>query len=99
MEEPVYMPPAAMAADWQVPVLQPATQTVPVMDNQYRLATSRPPVTGEPQEVPRVATPVTQRTEIGTDALREVPKVDVRPRTAHVPLAPEDDGATALRER
>ena len=33
------------------------------------------------------------------EALQEVPKVDVRPRTAHVPLAPEDDGATALRDR
>ncbi len=58
-EEPVDMPPAAMAADWQVPVLPPATQAVPAMDDHYGLATSRPPVTGGPQEVPRVAIPVT----------------------------------------
>ncbi len=98
-EEPVGMPPAAMAADWQVPVLQTATQTVPVTDNHYRLATSRPSVMGEPQEVPRVAIPVTQWMEIETEALQEVPKVDVRPRTARTQLAPEDDAATALRDR
>ncbi len=96
--EPVDMPPAAMAADWQVRVLQTATQTVPVTDNQYRLATSRPSVMGEPQEVPQVAIPVTQWTEIETEALQEVPKVDVRPRTARTQLASEDDGAMALRD-
>ncbi len=47
-EEPVDMPPAVMAADWQVSMLPPATQAVPAMDNHYGLATSRPPVTGEP---------------------------------------------------
>ena len=55
------MPPTAMAADWQVPVLQTVTQTVPATEDHYRLAISMPPITGEPQEVPRVAIPVTQR--------------------------------------
>ncbi len=88
-----------MAADWQVPVLQTAAQTAPAADNQYWRATSRPPVTGEPQEVPQVAIPATQQTGLDTEAPQEVPKVDVHPRTARMQLAPKDDRATALRDR
>ncbi len=99
MEEPLDVQPAAMAADWQVPVLQTAAQTAPAADNQYRRATSRPPVTGEPQEVPQVAIPATQQTGLDTDAPQEVPKVDVHPRTARMQLAPKDDRATALQDR
>ncbi len=88
-----------MVANWQVPVLHPATQAVRAADNYYRLATSQPPVIGEPQEVPWVAIPVNRRMQIETEAVQEVPKVDVRSRTARTQLAPEDDGATALRDR
>ncbi len=88
-----------MAADWQVTMLQTAAPAVPAANNQYRLATSRPPVIAEPHEVPRVAIPVTQQTELDIDAPHEVPEVDMCPRTARMQLAPEDDGATALQDR
>ncbi len=59
-------------------MLQPA-KAASAADDQYRLAASRPLVTGELQEVPRVAIPVTRQPEFDTGALQEVHKVDVHP--------------------
>ncbi len=59
-------------------------------------ATFRPPMMEEPQEVQRVAMAVTRQSEMNVEAEQAVPKVDVCPTTARMPLALEDDGATAL---
>ncbi len=99
MEEPLDVPPVAIAADWQVPMLQPIAHAVPTADNQFRLATPRPSVTGEPQKSATSGYNCYPTERIRHRGLHEVPKVDVSPRTACMQLPPRDDGATLLRDR